>query len=68
MSNDNGAKQAVGTQVAIMGAGLALSEALFFGCLAGFRHPRALWQLGMPRVLLPALPALGLLLDRTLSD
>ncbi|TCO59502.1 hypothetical protein [Actinocrispum wychmicini] len=61
MSNDEGSKQAVGGQVAVMGAGVALSEALFFACLAGFVHPRSLWQFGMPWVLLPALPALGAL-------
>ena len=55
------AKQALGSKVATVSVGLALSEALFFACLAGFRHPRPLWTLGLPWVLLPALPALGAL-------
>ena len=55
------AKQGAVTQVAIMSVGLVLSEALFFACLAGFRHPRPLWTLGLPWVLLPALPTLGAL-------
>ena len=40
---------------------VALSEALFFSCLASFRHPRSLAAFGMPWVLVPGLPALGAL-------
>ncbi|MFC0439889.1 hypothetical protein [Kutzneria buriramensis] len=51
----------VGWRVAGACVGFALAEALFFTFLAHFRHPRPLWVYGMPWVLAPAVPVLGLL-------
>ncbi|GAA3435122.1 hypothetical protein [Kutzneria kofuensis] len=49
-------------RVAGLCAGLALAEALFFTFLGHFRHPRPLWDYGMPWVLAPAVPVPGALL------
>ncbi|WP_020661546.1 hypothetical protein [Amycolatopsis benzoatilytica] len=55
------ARFSVGGRAAMMAAGAALSEALFFACVAGFLHGRSLWEFGVPGTLAPALPVAGAL-------